>query len=182
MIGAATTGELLTTTSMLAQDSSDVQVPVAKAISDGLTAPSGCENVPAWDSRDGCFGQANTQFNDYVGTVAADDAEATQDQPGLYELAGIDRDRYTILAVDLRIDGPLTATAYAIDRIEHGITRHAEIAELSETGGEIPVIPFDIPPQDVEDLIRRAFRRISMRLVAQHMSDHVLVVDEPPPQ
>jgi hypothetical protein len=87
------------------------------------------------------LGQANTQFNDYVGTVAADDAEATQNQPSLYELAGIDRDRYTILAVDLRIDGALTATAYAIDRIEHGITRHAEIAELSEMGARSPSYP-----------------------------------------
>ena len=129
------------------------------------------------------LGQANTQFNDYVGTVAADDAEATQVQPSLYELAGIDRDRYTILAVDLRIDGALTATAYAIDRIEHGITRHAEIAELSEMEGEIPVVPFNIPQSDVGELIRHAFQRISVRLVTQHLSDHVLVVNEPsPPQ
>jgi hypothetical protein len=131
--------------------------------------------LPGW-----VLGQADTQFNDYVGTVAADDAEATQDQPSLYQLAGIDRDRYTILAVDLRIDGSLTATAYAIDRIEHGITRHDEIAELSETDGEIPVVPFDIPQHDVEELIRHAFRRISVRLVTQHLSDHVLVVNEPP--
>ena len=133
---------------------------------------------PGW-----VLGPANTQFNDYVGTVAADDAAATQDQPSLYELAGIDRDRYTILAVDLRIDGPLTATAYAIDRIEHGITRHARITELSEMDGEIPVVPFDIPEPDVGELIRHAFQRISVRLVTQHMSDHVLVVNEPsPPQ
>jgi hypothetical protein len=52
------------------------------------------------------LGPAMTRFNDYVGTVAADDAEAVKDQPSLYELAHIDRDRYTILAVDLRIDGP----------------------------------------------------------------------------
>lgn len=47
------------------------------------------------------LGPANTRFNDYVGTVAAVDAEAVKDQPSLYEIAGIDRDRYTILAVDL---------------------------------------------------------------------------------
>jgi hypothetical protein len=91
------------------------------------------------------LGHANTQFNDYVGTVAADDAEATQDHPSLYELAGIDRDRYTISAVDLRIDGPLTATAYAIDRIEHGITRHADIAELSQDGWRDPRRPLRHP-------------------------------------
>ena len=131
------------------------------------------------DPRGPVLGPVNTRFNDYVGTVAADDAEAVKDQPSLYEIAGIDRDRYTILAVDLRVDGPVTATVYAIDRVEHGLARHAEIAELSESLGEIPVVPFDIPEPNVEDLIRHAFRRISVRLVTQHFRDHALVVIEP---
>ena len=130
------------------------------------------------DPRGPVLGPANTRFNDYVGTVAADDAEAVKDQPSLYEIAGIDRDRYTILAVDLRVDGPVTATVYAIDRVEHGIA-HAEIADLSESRGDIPVVPFDIPEPNVEDLIRHAFRRISVRLVTQHFRDHALVVIEP---
>jgi hypothetical protein len=131
------------------------------------------------DPRGPVLGPANTRFNDYVGTVAADDAEAVKDQPSLYEIADIDRDRYTILAVDLRVNGPVTATIYAIDRLEQGIARHAEIAELSESLGEIPVVPFDIAEPNVEDLIRRAFRMISIRLVTQHFRDHALVVIEP---
>ena len=87
------------------------------------------------------LGPASTNFNDYLGTVAADDAEAVKGQPSLYELADIDRDRYTILAVDLRIDGSVSATVYAIDRIEHGITRHAEIVDLGNSEGMIPVVP-----------------------------------------
>jgi hypothetical protein len=133
------------------------------------------------DPRGPVLGPVNTRFNDYVGTVAADDVEAVKDQPSLYEIADIDRDRYTILAVDLRVDGPVTATVYAIDRVEQGIARHAEIAELSESLGEIPVVPFDIPEPSVEDLIRHAFRRISVRLVSQHFRDHALVVIEPRP-
>lgn len=73
----------------------------------------------------------------------------------------------------------MTATVYAIDRVEHGIARHAEIAELSEILGEIPVVPFDIPEPNVEDFIRHAFRRISIRVVTQHFRDHALVVIEP---
>ena len=46
------------------------------------------------------LGPARTNFNDYVGTVAADDAEALLDQPSLSELAQIDRDRYTVLGID----------------------------------------------------------------------------------
>ncbi|HEY6812694.1 MAG TPA: hypothetical protein VI074_08385 [Propionibacteriaceae bacterium] len=133
------------------------------------------------DPRGPVLGPVNTRFNDYVGTVAADDVEAVKDQPSLYEIADIDRDRYTVLAVDLRVDGPVTATVYAIDRVEQGIARHAEIAELSESLGEIPVVPFDIPEPSVEDLIRHAFRRISVRLVSQHFRDHALVVIEPRP-
>src|SRR4249919_463602 len=129
--------------------------------------------------REPVLGPANTRFNDYVGTVAADDAEAVKDRPSLYEIAGIDRDRYTILAVDLRVDGRVTATVYAIDRVEHGIARHAEIAELSESVGEIHVVSFDVPGPNVEHLIRQAFRRISVRLVTQHFRDHALVVIEP---
>ncbi len=131
------------------------------------------------DPRGPLLGPAYTRFNDYVGTVAADDAEAVKDQPSLYELADIDRDRYTILAVDLRIDGPVTATVYAVDRVAQEITRHAEIAELSESQGEIPVVPFAIPEPNVEDLIRHAFKRISIRLVTQHFRDHALVATEP---
>ena len=125
------------------------------------------------------LGPARARFNDYVGTVAADDAEVVKDQPSLYELADIDRDRYTILAVDLNIDGPVTATVYAIDRVEHGITRHSEIAELSASQRHLPVVAFDIPEPNVEDLIRHAFRRISIRLVTQHLRDLALVVTEP---
>ena len=67
------------------------------------------------EGREPVLGPATTRFNDYVGTVAADDAEASKDQPSLYELANIDRDRYTILAVDLSIDGPVAATIYVTE-------------------------------------------------------------------
>jgi hypothetical protein len=98
------------------------------------------------------------------------------DRPSLYELAQIDRDRYTILAVDLTVDGPASATVYAFDRVEHGVSLHAEIIELGRTRGEVPVVPFDLPEPNVEDFIRHAFKRISVRLVTQTLRDQVLVV------
>lgn len=124
------------------------------------------------------LGPATTNFNDYVGTVAADDAEAVVDRPSLYELAQIDRDRYTILAIDLTVDGPVTATVYAIDRVVHGISLHAAIAELGESLGEIPVVQFNLPAPNVEEFISYAFRRISVRLVTEDLRDQVLVVTE----
>jgi hypothetical protein len=135
------------------------------------------------DSRGRVLGPAATRFNDDMGTVAADDAEAIRDRPSLYELAHIDRDRFTIVGIDLKVDGPTTATVYAIDRIEQAALRQPEIVELElgETAGEIPVVPFDIPEPNVEYFIRHAFRRISVRLVTQDLRDRVLVVPEPHP-
>jgi hypothetical protein len=122
------------------------------------------------------LGPARTNFNDYVGTVAADDAEAVVDRPSLYELAQIDRDRYTILAIDLKVDGPVTATVYAIDRVAHGISLHAAIAALGESLGEIPVVEFNLPEPNVDEFIRHAFRRMAVRLVTEALRDQVLVV------
>jgi hypothetical protein len=122
------------------------------------------------------LGPARTNFNDYVGTVAADDAEAVVDRPSLYELAQIDRDRYTILAIDLKVDGPVTATVYAIDRVAHGISLHAAIAALGESLGEIPVVQFNLPEPNVDEFIRHAFRRMAVRLVTAALRDQVLVV------
>ena len=76
------------------------------------------------------LGPATTNFNDYVGTVAADDAEAVIDRPSLYELAQIDRDRYTIVGIELNVDGPTTAAVYAFDRSVHAVARLEEIVEL----------------------------------------------------
>ena len=64
-----------------------------------------------------------TNFDDYVGTVAADDAEAVLDLPSLNELENIDRDRYSMVGIDVRVDGPTTAvaTVYAIDRLDDSV-------------------------------------------------------------
>jgi hypothetical protein len=124
------------------------------------------------------LGPARTNFNDYVGTVAADDAEAVLDRPSLYELARIDRDRYTILALDLKVDDAVTATIYAVDRIEHGISLQADVIELGRGGREIPVVQFDLAQPGVEEFIRHAFTRISVRLVTQTVRDQVLLVTE----
>ena len=83
------------------------------------------------------LGPPRTNFNDYVGTVAADDAEAVLDRPSLYELAKIDRDRYTVLGIDPRVDGSTTASIYAIDRVEHRISLNGtDTVELGESWGE----------------------------------------------
>jgi len=123
------------------------------------------------------LGSAHTRFNDYIGTVAADNAVALTGEPSLYELVSIDRDLYTIVAVDLRIDGP--ATVYAVDRFPQGLGPQGDVAKLGEGGGEIPVVAFYLREPNVEDFVRGAFRRISVRLLAQLVRNDVLVVAKP---
>ena len=83
------------------------------------------------------------------------------------------------MAVDLRIQGPVTATVYAVDRFSQGLGPHGDVVELGEGDGEIPVVAFDLPEPNVGDFIRRAFRRISVRLLAQLVRNDVLVVAKP---
>jgi hypothetical protein len=87
--------------------------------------------------------------------IGPDDAKAALERPSLYELANIDRDRYTIVGVDVGVDGPTTAIVYVIDRLEHSI------AELGRSGGEIPVVGFSLPEPKIEDFIRQHSTRSS---------------------
>jgi hypothetical protein len=135
-------------------------------------------HYPAMEPMARVLGPASTNFNDYLGTVAADDTEALMYEPSLYELADLDRDRYTVLAVDLRVEGRTTATVYAIDRVEHPDALPSEIAERGQSQ-DIPVVPFDLPEASAEEFIRHAFSRISVRLVTQPLHDHALVVTGP---
>lgn len=136
-------------------------------------------HYPLMESMGRVLGPASTNFNDYLGTVAADDAEAVMYEPSLYELADLDRDRYTVLAVDLRVEGRTTATVYAIDRVEHPEALPSELVQRGQSQGDVPVVPFNLPEASAEEFIRRAFSRISVRLVTQPLHDHALVVTEP---
>ena len=132
------------------------------------------------EHRGEVLGSASTRFNDYIGTVAADDAEAVKDRPSLYELALVDRDRFTIVGIDLNVEGSPKATVYAVDRLGQAVAGQAEIVELGTARGEIPVLAFNIPEPNMEEFLRHAFRRISVRLVRQDLRDHALLVIERP--
>jgi hypothetical protein len=125
------------------------------------------------------LGPASTNFNDYLGTVAADDAEVVLHEPSIYELADLDRDRYTVLAVDLRVEGRTTATVYAIDRVEHPDALPRDIAARGQSQGDVPVVRFDLPEASAEEFMKHAFSRISVRLVTLPLHDHALVVTDP---
>lgn len=126
------------------------------------------------------LGAASVRWNDYLGTAAADDADALLERPSLYEVAGIDRGRYTILGVDVTIwEDITTVTVYAVDRVAHRLESHADIEELGRERGEIPVVEFVLPNQQVEEFLSHAFKRITLRLLSRGVREQELVVVEP---
>ena len=132
------------------------------------------------DPQGRALGPATTRFSDHVETVAADDAEAVMDRPSLYELAQIDRDRYTIVGIELNVDGPTTASVYAFDRSVRSVARLEEIVELGLSRGSDSCRRVrHTRGVDAGELIRHAFRRISVRLVIQDLRDQPLIVSEP---
>jgi len=96
------------------------------------------------DAQQPVLGLANTRWNDCVGTVAADDAEALRDRPSLYDLAQIDRDRYTIVGIELtpaqqladraRVNSPSGPTAAR----SPGVTASAGLADSPGRGWWLP--------------------------------------------
>ena len=121
------------------------------------------------------------RWNDYIGTSAADDAPAVRDRPSLYVLAGIDRERWTILAIDVKVfETEPAVTVYAIDRQAHGIGDTTSLQEFAQRLGELPVTPFPLAEQHVEDFINDAFRHLSIRLISKEVRDQILVAEQAP--
>ncbi len=124
------------------------------------------------------LGPASAGWSDYVGTAAAEDAPATLGSPSLYELAGVDRERWTILGIDIAVDDFTAVTVYAFDRQSHGLVSMEEIERLGWQSGQIPVTAFPVSDSGVDAFIEDAFKRVSIRLVARSVRDQALVVDD----
>ena len=125
----------------------------------------------------GVLGPAAARWNDYLGTAAADDADAMLKRPSLYELAGLDRDRWMILSMDVEhVAADTTVTLYAIDKVAHGIVKSADLDRLADAEGSLPVTAYTLPGQSAEQFLNDAFRSISIRLVSRDAQQHSLVV------
>lgn len=117
------------------------------------------------DSR---LGSAQVRWNDYVGTAAADDADAVLATRSLYEIAGLDRDRWMVVGLDLALGDAAGVVVYAVDR-----DRGSEALEAEE----VPVTAFRLSASTTLDsFLAEAFKRVSIRLMASSVHDKQFVV------
>jgi hypothetical protein len=126
------------------------------------------------------IGPATVKWNDYVGTAAADDSEAAPGTRSLYQIAGLDRDRWTIVGFDIeRWDRSHRVTVYVFDRRQQPQSSTAELLDLAEETGELPVTAVELTePDQVKAFRREALKRTSIRLTARAISGQRLVVKE----
>jgi hypothetical protein len=96
------------------------------------------------------LGSAQARWNDYVGTAAADDADAILDTRSLYEIVGLDRDRWAIVGVDFSLaDSSDHVVVYAEDR---GSTSTGAPAD----DGHLPVTAFHLTPsRRLDEFLKR---------------------------
>lgn len=128
-------------------------------------------------TRAEALGAAQAQWNDYVGTSAADETDIGPTSRGLYEIIGLDPTAWMILSVDIHTTAPAdTITVHALDRSAHAVQSHADLLDLADQTGMLPVTAFELVTEDVPDLARSLFRQIAVRLTARGVRDQRLVV------
>ena len=140
---------------------------------------AGC-NAVLVNSDSRVLGAVSVRYDDYVGTAAADDADALLAGRSLYQMVGLDREHWLIVSVELfRSKQSGRVSVYAIDRHRHPV---ASLADL-EAGGDfafgVPVVAFDLPASvRVEEFVAEAFQRISVRLVSRAVTGQSLRVSD----
>jgi hypothetical protein len=128
---------------------------------------------PVMDGEPSRLGSAQVRWNDYVGTSAADDADALLDTRSLYEIVGLDRDRWMIVGIDFSLAASAEqVVVYATDR---SLTVRGE--PLDE--GSLPVTAFHLGTSvRLDGFLKEVFKRVSVRLLSTVVEQRELVVTE----
>jgi hypothetical protein len=115
------------------------------------------------------LGSAQVTWNDYVGTAAADDAQVLFNTRSLYEIAGLNRDEWTIVGLDFAMGPSERVVLYAAARSED------ELAEAEQ----VAVTAFHLASSlQLDQFLREVFNRLSVRLLTSAVSDKQLLVSE----
>ena len=116
------------------------------------------------------LGAAEARWNDYAGTAAADEADPVLNSRSIYQIAGLDRDRWSVVGIDLIFGGASPGVVlYAEDRWSD--------PERLLGRGELTVTAFNLGPSvPVVEFLREAFQEVTVRLVSSLAADHELRV------
>ena len=124
------------------------------------------------------LGPATTTWNDYIGTAAADDADVRLGSPSLYQLAGLNRDRWRIVGLDLHVrNSKPEVILYAVDLAQHDPDRW-DIEQIIDDHERVPVTAIELSEPHVDTFLNDAFRRIAIRMVSKGLRDASLVVSD----
>lgn len=130
-------------------------------------------------TEDATLGPALVQWNDYVGTAAADDSDSAAGSLSLYEMSGLDPALWTILSVDISTGMTNGLTLYAFDRTANGITSYADLLDVAQHCGDLPVTAFYLGEEiEFTELARVVFKQLLVRLTARGVSDQRLAVQD----
>lgn len=120
-------------------------------------------------------GPTVTRWNDYVGTASADDAPVLSGSRSLYELCGLDRERWVLLGFDVDVSGVLPeVVVYAARRDGSG----ANLDDLVDAQGQVPVMAFHLAERErIDTFLKDAFGQVSISLRPRDLTHPIHVVE-----
>ena len=122
---------------------------------------------------------ASVTYGDWIGTAAADEHQ-TIGHLDLYEVAGLDPDRWWILSIDITGVGIDKGYfyVYAVDRQATSITDYESLQLHGRGHGKIPVTSFLVHDIAAETLIRESFTQFHLQLRHRSLGELPLEVED----
>jgi len=120
----------------------------------------------------GRLAAAHARWNDYLGSAAADDSGAVLGRRSIYEIASLDRERWTIVGIEISLgDASEQVVLYAVDRMVKP-AKSEEVDEMAVTAFHLGAAA------QVDEFLREAFDRVNLRLMSTMAVDRYLRVDD----
>ena len=108
---------------------------------------------------------ASVQYNDFVGSAAADGHGGVVLHE-LAEIVGLDTDRYSIVGVEfghLHLSGHDGLILFAVDRTQLG---GLSVHDFASRNGEVPVVDLKVHDLAALDVLARGLKRLHVQLIA----------------
>lgn len=115
---------------------------------------------------------AYVQYGDWQGTAAAD-AHVTIGHKDVYEVVGLDRSRWWIVAVDITSPdvGSGGFYVYAIDQESYGMTGLDGVQQYARQHGSVPVTSFLVHDISAASLLAESFTDLHIQLRSTALAD-----------